>query len=118
MTRASIGIQDFNDHIQQVIGRQQSFEQTNEAARLLRAAGLQKLNAEILCGLPYQTQPSITETTQILLSLTPDRVAVSDYIHQPSMARRQSMIPTDSLPTPEGKFDLFETAAALLCWDG
>lgn len=118
MTRASVGMQDFNDRIQQVIGRRQSFEQTYEAARLLRAAGLQKLNAEILCGLPYQTPPSITETTQLLLSLTPDRVAVSDYIHQPSMARRQSMIPTDSLPTPEEKFDLFETAAALLCWDG
>jgi oxygen-independent coproporphyrinogen-3 oxidase len=34
------------------------------------------------------------------------------------MARRQQMIPTDSLPTPEERLKLYETARRLFVWDG
>ena len=34
------------------------------------------------------------------------------------MARRQSLIPTDTLPTPEERLELFETASRLFAWDG
>jgi len=36
----------------------------------------------------------------------------------PWMARRQQMIPSDTLPRPEERLDLFETARRLLMWDG
>jgi oxygen-independent coproporphyrinogen-3 oxidase len=34
------------------------------------------------------------------------------------MAKRQAMIPTDALPTPEERLELFETARRLFLWDG
>jgi oxygen-independent coproporphyrinogen-3 oxidase len=34
------------------------------------------------------------------------------------MARRQGMIPTDTLPTPEERLQLFENAKKLFLWDG
>ncbi|WP_420005076.1 oxygen-independent coproporphyrinogen III oxidase [Arenibacterium sp. LLYu02] len=118
MTRASIGVQDFDPEIQETIGRIQSFDVTRDAVEMIRARGIQSLNADILFGLPHQTRARMTESVQKLLSLSPDRVALYGYAHVPWMARRQTMIPSDSLPTPQDRLQLFETARRLFLWDG
>lgn len=118
MTRASIGVQDFDDEIQTTIGRLQSFDVTRNAADMLRAAGVGSLNTDILFGLPHQTTEKIAASVQKLLTLSPDRVALYGYAHVPWMARRQSLIPSDALPAPEQRLQLFETARQLFEWDG
>ncbi len=117
MTRASIGVQDFDPEIQKIIGREQSFEITERAVNGIRARGIESLNTDILYGLPDQTQARITNSVQKLLSLNPDRVALYGYAHVPWMARRQTLIPSDRLPTPEERLELFETARRLFLWD-
>ncbi len=117
MNRASIGVQDFDPEIQQIIGRVQSYEVTRNAVEGLRARGITSLNADILFGLPKQTRTRISETVQMLLTLAPDRVALYGYAHVPWMAKRQSMIPTETLPSPEERLALFETARRLFLWD-
>jgi len=118
MSRASIGVQDFDPDIQKTIGRIQSYEVTRNAVEGLRARGITSLNADILFGLPNQSTQKITESVQKLLSLSPDRVALYGYAHVPWMAKRQQMISSDLLPTPEERLDLFETARKLFVWDG
>lgn len=117
MNRASIGVQDFDPEIQKAIGREQSFEITEAAVLGLRARGIRSLNTDILYGLPFQTKAKITESVQKLLSLQPDRVALYGYAHVPWMARRQNLIPSEALPTPQDRLDLFETARRLFRWD-
>ncbi|MFC4668792.1 oxygen-independent coproporphyrinogen III oxidase [Seohaeicola nanhaiensis] len=118
MNRASIGVQDFDPSIQQIIGRDQSYEVTRAAVEMIRAQGVGSLNADILFGLPHQNNAKITESVQKLLSLGPERVALYGYAHVPWVARRQTMIPSDALPTPESRLELFETAQQLFVWDG
>lgn len=118
MNRASIGVQDFDDEIQQTIGRLQTYDQTRDAADMLRTAGITSLNADILFGLPHQTTEKISQSVQKLLSLAPDRVALYGYAHVPWMAKRQQMIPSDALPSPYQRLELYETARALFHWDG
>lgn len=118
LTRASIGVQDFDSEIQTTIGRIQSFDVTQNAAQMLRAAGIVSLNTDILFGLPHQTPNKISASVQKLLTLNPDRVALYGYAHVPWMARRQSLIPSDALPPPETRLELFETARQLFEWDG
>ena len=118
MTRASIGVQDFDPDIQKTIGRDQSFETTARAVEAIRARGVRSLNADILFGLPDQSPARITDSVQKLLSLSPDRVALYGYAHVPWMARRQTLIPSDRLPSPEERLRLFETARRLFLWDG
>jgi len=117
LSRASIGVQDFDPEIQKIIGREQSFEITEAAVNAIRARGIRSLNADILFGLPDQSQARMTESVQKLLSLSPDRVALYGYAHVPWMARRQTLIPSDRLPTPEERLKLFETARRLFLWD-
>ncbi len=118
MNRASIGVQDFDEEIQKVIGRIQGYGITRAAAEMIREAGVGSLNADILYGLPHQSTARIAESVQKLLSLSPDRVALYGYAHVPWMARRQTMIPAEALPSPQQRLALFETARKLFVWDG
>ncbi|MFT7254219.1 MAG: oxygen-independent coproporphyrinogen-3 oxidase, partial [Paracoccaceae bacterium] len=118
MNRASIGVQDFHPDIQQIIGRIQSYEVTRDTVTALRDRGIKSLNTDILFGLPDQTPSRIAQSVQMLLSLAPDRVSLYGYAHVPWMARRQSLIPTDALPTPEERLALFEAAQVLFKRDG
>ena len=113
MNRASIGVQDFDPEIQTAIGREQSYELTARVAAMIRACGVTSLNADILFGLPHQTASRITASVQQLLTLNPDRVALYGYAHVPWMSRRQQLIPSDTLPTPQERLGLFETAEVL-----
>jgi oxygen-independent coproporphyrinogen-3 oxidase len=118
MNRASIGVQDFDPEIQKTIGRDQSYELTKRVADMIRDRGVRSLNADILYGLPHQTRARIADSVQKLLTLSPDRVALYGYAHVPWMSRRQQMIPSDAMPTPEERLRLFETARDLFTWDG
>ena len=118
MNRASIGVQDFDPLIQKAIGREQSYQLTRDVAERIRARGISSLNADILYGLPFQTGPRISDSVQKLLTLSPDRVALYGYAHVPWMSRRQQMIPSDAMPTPQERLSLFETARQLFLWDG
>jgi oxygen-independent coproporphyrinogen-3 oxidase len=118
MNRASIGVQDFDPEIQKTIGREQSYELTREVADMIRDRGIGSLNADILYGLPFQTNARIADSVQKLLTLNPDRVALYGYAHVPWMSRRQQMIPSDAMPTPEERLELFEVARQLFVADG
>ncbi|RYG92688.1 oxygen-independent coproporphyrinogen III oxidase [Loktanella sp. IMCC34160] len=117
MTRASIGVQDFDPKVQDAIGRQQSFSDTRDVVKMLRDAGVTSLNMDILYGLPFQTKARMADSVQRVLSLNPDRVALYGYAHVPWMAKRQVLIPADELPSAEERLELFDTARDLFLWD-
>ncbi len=118
MNRASIGVQDFDPRIQETIGREQSYETTKAAIDALRARDISSLNMDILYGLPHQNKARITDSVQKVVALSPDRIALYGYAHVPWMAKRQALIPTDVLPTPQERLGLFETARDLFVADG
>ena len=118
MNCATIGVQDFDQHVQKTIGRMLSYEVTADVVAVLRGLGVARLDAEILYGLPGQTNVRITDSVQKLLSLGPDRVALNGYLHAPWMAKRQMLISPDLLPEPGERLQLFEIARKLFVWDG
>lgn len=118
MNRASIGVQDFDPLIQKTIGREQSYELTAEVATMIRERGVKSLNADILYGLPHQSVARIAASVEKLIALDPDRVALYGYAHVPWMSRRQQMIPSDGLPTPQERLDLFESARQIFVSNG
>jgi oxygen-independent coproporphyrinogen-3 oxidase len=104
ITRASLGVQDFEPAVQHAIGRVQSFDQTSSCAEALRAIGITSINLDLIYGLPLQTEDSVHRTAQRALDLQPDRVAVFGYAHVPWMKRHQALIPETSLPGSHARF--------------
>lgn len=110
MNRASIGVQDFEPEVQRAIGREQSFEQTENVVKQLRAEGVASLNFDLLYGLPHQTQGTFAQTIDSVLALRPDRLAIYGYAHVPWMSKRQVMIKDADLPDGMRRLMLSEQA--------
>ena len=85
---------------------------------MIRDRGIASLNTDILYGLPHQTPQKIADSIQKLMALSPDRIALYGYAHVPWMAKRQVMIPDDTLPDAQARLRLFEVARDLLVADG
>jgi oxygen-independent coproporphyrinogen-3 oxidase len=114
LTRASIGVQDFDEKVQAAINRRQSQEETAAAVDALRQAGVSSINIDLVYGLPCQTRDSIARTAEAVLALRPERVALFGYAHVPWMKKHQSMIAEDTLAGPEERFAMANRVASLL----
>ena len=98
LTRASLGIQDFDPRVQKAINRLQSFDDTRAVIDGLRARGVGSVNLDVLYGLPHQTRESVAATIGQVLSLRPDRIALFGYAHVPWFKKHQKMIDEAALP--------------------
>lgn len=114
LTRASLGLQDFNQKVQQAINREQSFEQTKAVVDGVRARGVRSVNLDLLYGLPHQTCESVASTIGKALSLDPDRIALFGYAHVPWFKKHQTMIDVAWLPGAEARFAQMQRAAGLI----
>ncbi len=113
VTRASLGVQDFEERVQQTIRRWQSFEQTARVADQLRQANIGGINLDLMYGLPHQTMATMTKSTEQALTLAPDRVALFGYAHVPWMKRHQKLLPEDALPGSNERFAQSTAAAEI-----
>ena len=101
VTRISLGVQDLEPAVQQAIGREQSYEQTEACADAARALGVNSLNLDLIYGLPLQTAEGVARTARRALGLKAERVAVFGYAHVPWMKRHQTLIPGRQVARPD-----------------
>jgi oxygen-independent coproporphyrinogen-3 oxidase len=118
VNRASLGVQSFDPAVQRAINRLQSFEQTATAVARLRRAGVDRLNFDLLYGLPLQTTESCLDTVAKCIELRPDRFSVFGYAHIPSFKKHQRKIADSDLPDSIGRHLQSETIAKALVHAG
>ncbi|NQV84854.1 MAG: oxygen-independent coproporphyrinogen III oxidase [Rhodospirillales bacterium] len=114
VTRASLGVQDFNAHVQEAINRVQPYEVTKNAVDWLREVGINAINFDLMYGLPGQTTKDVARSVDLAHSLAPNRLALFGYAHVPWMKHHQKMIDTDALADGPGRMAQFEVAAQRL----
>lgn len=98
VTRASLGVQSFDERVQRAINRIQSVETTMETVGHLRGNGIAAINFDLIYGLPHQTVASCVETVAAAVRMKPDRLAVFGYAHIPSFKKHQRLIDETALP--------------------
>jgi len=108
VNRASLGVQDVNEQVQKAIGRLQPIGDVKRAVAHLRAAGIERLNFDLIYGLPHQTLETLAETCNLVGALAPDRIACYGYAHLPARRANQRLIDAHLLP---GAFARFGQAA-------
>ncbi|PTE07054.1 oxygen-independent coproporphyrinogen III oxidase [Mesorhizobium helmanticense] len=114
MTRASLGVQDFDPKVQKAINREQSFLQTKAVVDGVRSRGVASVNLDLLYGLPHQTREGISSTVSQALTLEPDRMALFGYAHVPWFKKHQTMIDEAWLPDSMERFAQAQIAAGLM----
>lgn len=118
VTRASLGVQDFDIRVQRAINREQSFEQTRAVVEAMRKRGVRSVNLDMLYGLPHQNLQTIESTAKQVISLRPDRIALFGYAHVPWMKKHQQMIDEDLLPGSQQRYEQAGLAAELFQANG
>ena len=105
VNRASLGVQSFDPVVQRAINRVQSFEQTASVVDMLRRAGIEGINFDLIYGLPHQSVASCLNTVRRALTLAPGRFSVFGYAHVPGFKRHQRMINEGLLPDGLARHD-------------
>lgn len=116
--RLSLGIQDFDPVVQEIVNRIQPFENVERIVREAREIGYTSLNFDLIYGLPLQKQSSVIQTIEKVNLLRPDRIALYSYAHVPWIKPGQRKFTENDLPRVEEKLKLYETAKHMLEKDG
>lgn len=103
-SRVSLGVQTFSPAIQAAIGRVQPAEAIVETVAMLREAGVDSINFDLMYGLPGQREPDLRDSIERTIALGADRVAVFGYAHVPHLIPRQRRIDASDLPDAEHRF--------------
>ncbi len=108
--RFSMGVQDFNERVLEIVHRRQSHAQTLDLVERLRAAGHDAINFDLIYGLPGQSPESMRDTAARCIAIAPSRIALYSYAHVPWMKGHQKILERPDLPGPEQKLALFGEA--------
>ncbi|NKD84588.1 oxygen-independent coproporphyrinogen III oxidase [Haematospirillum jordaniae] len=114
VNRASVGVQDFNHKVQETVNRIQPFELVASVFKWLRRHGIDRINMDLMYGLPYQTTTSILDTVDRAVSLGPQRISLFGYAHVPWMRKHQTLLPEDCLPGFRDRWEQYEAATKRL----
>jgi oxygen-independent coproporphyrinogen-3 oxidase len=114
ITRASLGVQDVSPHVQRAIGRIQPFDLVQKAADWLREAGINRLNIDLMYGLPTQTVRDVARSAELAASLGAQRMALFGYAHVPWFKLHQRLIDETALPGLSERLEQAQVAAETL----
>ncbi len=114
VNRLSLGVQDFDEKVQEAVNRHQSKETTAEHLRLARKIGIKGINFDLIYGLPFQTAESFKQTLDSVIEMRPDRLAVYNFGYLPKRMPHQRKIDPQTLPDEKTKLAiLFRTIGQL-----
>src|SRR5690606_23226586 len=105
-----LGVQDFDPDVQKAVNRLQSFEVTAAAVEAARANGFKSVNVDLIYGLPRQNPERFAVTLSKTLALSPDRIALYNYAHLPTLFKPQRRINEAELPSPATRIELLQSA--------
>ncbi len=108
--RMSVGVQDFDERVQQAVNRIQSEEETANVINAARANGFKSISVDLIYGLPHQTVMGFNRTLERVLAMDPDRLSIYNYAHLPSLFKPQRRIAEPDLPSADAKLQILALA--------
>lgn len=76
VNRISMGVQSAQEDELKAVGRPHSFAQAQEAAGLVRKAGIRNLNLDLIYGLPGQSREDWQRSVEAVLALGPEHLSL------------------------------------------
>ena len=112
--RMSLGIQDLDPRVQQIIHRIQPYETVAAVVEQARLIGYSSINFDLIYGLPLQTAAGLEDTIRQVMQLRPGRISFYSYAHVPWVKGvGQRLFTTADLPDEKTKQGLYELGKKL-----
>lgn len=116
--RVSLGVQDLDPGVQELIGRHQTEDQTVSLYESARKLGFDSINLDLIYGLPGQETDTLERTLDRVLEMRPDRLAVYSFAYVPWIRPHQKRMDPSLLPDTSSKFALLALAVTALTGAG
>ncbi len=83
INRVSIGVQSFNDKALKLLGRIHSSEQAVQGYRMLREAGFDNVNIDLIQSIPRMTPDDVLDDARRVAELGPEHISYYNLIYEP-----------------------------------
>lgn len=108
VNRLSLGVQSADDGILARLGRPHTFQQAQQAFAHARQAGFQNISADLIYGLPGETDRGFREAVERVLALDPEHLSVYGLKLEPGTPLfRQVQLGETALPDDEAQADRY-----------
>jgi len=114
--RVSMGVQSFNATTLALVNRRRQIEQTQTAMSNLRQAGFQRVNLDIIFGLPGQTMHDWKADLDQVIALQPDSITTYDCLYRGKGRALTKIAPT--MPSPADYGAMYDIGYAKLTTAG
>lgn len=104
--RLSLGVQDFDPRVQEIVGRVHDAQTVRRVVDSARELGIGSISLDLIHGLPLQTPESLAHTFEAVATLRPDRIAFLPYAHVPWIKSSQRQYTEADLPEPQVRSQL------------
>lgn len=118
VNRLSLGVQDFDIHVQKAVNRIQPPELLENLLEPDIRKLFDSISFDILYGLPNQTLESFRKTIDTLLKFSPDRVSLLCYEHRPDLDVWQNRLKETVFPNKIQKSEMYLNSVNTLVSDG
>ncbi|MEJ0100433.1 MAG: oxygen-independent coproporphyrinogen III oxidase [Pseudomonadota bacterium] len=105
--RISIGVQDFDARVLEIVNRMQAEEDVRALVDAARTLGFGNISFDLIYGLPLQTLDSLATTFDVVARLRPERIAFLPYAHVPWIKPSQRRYNEADLPDTAQRHALF-----------
>jgi oxygen-independent coproporphyrinogen-3 oxidase len=115
VNRLSLGMQSANPVELQLLDRQHEYDQIIEAVGLLRRAGFENYNLDLIFGIPHQNLETWQRSLKLALSLEPDHLSLYALSIEPG-TRLENWVGRGLLPEPDPDLsaEMYEVASEQL----
>ncbi|QFJ55457.1 radical SAM family heme chaperone HemW [Pseudobutyrivibrio xylanivorans] len=118
INRLSIGLQSANDDELKELGRIHDYNRFLHTFDLVRKAGFDNVNVDIMTGLPHQTREKLERTLNAVTMLRPEHISAYSLIieegtpfydkYKFDAVKQQAGMETEDLPTDEESYRLYK----------
>ncbi|MCG5536555.1 oxygen-independent coproporphyrinogen III oxidase [Ectothiorhodospira mobilis] len=106
--RISLGVQDFDERVQQAVNRVQSESLVLGVLDEARRLGFRSTSVDLIYGLPHQDRKTFGHTVDKIIQVDPARISVFNYAHLPDRFKPQRRINEADLPSPSEKLAILQ----------
>lgn len=119
INRISLGLQSTSDRILNNIGRIHTLKDFEKSLNLVREAGFDNINIDLIAGLPGQTVEDFTDTIRRVISYNPSHISIYSLILEPGTPFYEHYHDkTEYLPSDDDERKMYWTGVDLLKSNG
>lgn len=114
VNRTSLGIQSFNSHVLKTLGREHNPQQAAEAVHILRRAGMDEINIDLMFAIPGQTEADWQHTLETAIALDPDHISAYNLTYEEDTEFIDKLTKGDYSESEDINANMFSMANQLL----